>query len=58
MTVIEYAHNISEVHFTINRELLSQERGQTIFRCKQAFLQNDAEKPSKYPYRDQEATAS
>ncbi|WP_371381688.1 sigma-54 interaction domain-containing protein [Sporomusa aerivorans] len=49
---------IQEIYCTINRELLSRERWQAILRCKQDFLQNEAEDPSKYPYMDQEVAAS
>jgi transcriptional regulator with PAS, ATPase and Fis domain len=61
VTVMKHDQGISEMqtnYCTINRELLSRERWQAILRCKQDFLQNDAEDPSKYPYMDQEVAAS
>jgi transcriptional regulator with PAS, ATPase and Fis domain len=45
-------------YFTINKELLSQERWQAILQCKQNFLQNAEEDPRKHPYMNQEVAAS
>ncbi|QDR81681.1 sigma-54 interaction domain-containing protein [Sporomusa termitida] len=59
--VMKHTHDVSGLqtgYFIANRGLLSRERWQAILRCKQDFLQNEAEDPRNYPYMDQEVAAS
>ncbi len=61
MTVMKHTHDVSGLqteYFIANRGLLSRERWQAILRCKQDFLQNEAEDPRKHPYMDQDVAAS
>lgn len=59
MPLAQYNYIVSDIEHcgAINRELLSQERWQTILRCKEDFLTNDQD-PSRCPYMDQEVAAS
>ncbi len=58
---MKHTHDVSGLqtdYFIANRGLLSRERWQAILRCKQDFLQNEAEDPRKHPYMDQDVAAS
>ncbi|MDF2874468.1 MAG: norR 17 [Sporomusa sp.] len=58
---MKHTHDVSGLqtdYFIANRGLFSRERWQAILRCKQDFLQNEAEDPRKHPYMDQDVAAS